>query len=1138
MRDEATEAQVRAADPGSSTWLSANAGSGKTRVLTDRVARLLLTHVPPERILCLTYTKAAASEMQNRLFKRLGAWAMLDDRDLAREMELLGVPASENTPSARRQARTLFARAIETPGGLKIQTIHSFCATLLRRFPLEAGVSPRFAEMDERAGQLLREEVLDEMADVAAPGPIDGLVRHLSGEEPTAFIQEIVAAKEHLLRGYPKEEIHAALGLAPGDSISALLAEVFIPQTPEVMAQLCRALATGGISDRKTLELLQSGDFARPGLAELRLLEAVMLYGEKAKVPFGAKIGRVPTRAARPALGGSESALDALMERVEAARPRRQALLCAERARALYEFAAAFVPEYERRKQLRGLLDFDDLILKARGLLTDPSVAQWVLFRLDGGIDHMLVDEAQDTAPAQWDVIRLLAQEFTAGAGARPEIARTIFVVGDKKQSIYSFQGADPDAFDRMRSHFGAELEQVGQRLYDRELLFSFRSSATILRLVDRVFEGAASKGVRGETLHRAFHAELPGRVDLWPAIAAAESPPDQPWTDPLDKPAPNHHTVRLGEKIAAEIEALIGTPLPRADGSSRPIRAGDFLILVQRRREIFAEIIRACKARGLPLAGADRLKLGAEMAVRDLSAMLRFLALTEDSLSLAAALRSPLLGWDEAALYNLAQGRRQGFLWAELRDRAAEFAPTLAVLQDLLDHTDYLRPYDLIERILTRHGGRLRLLSQLGPEAEDGIDALLAQALAYEQSETPSLTGFLGWLASDDVDIKRQVDSGGDWIRVMSVHGAKGLEAPIVILPDTADRKLTLRRQIMELPGGARLWNMPKADCPAALLALRHEAEARERAERLRLLYVAMTRAEQWLIVGAAGATEDLEGCWHALLAQAMAEENAARLEDGTLRLEGGRWPEAMALASDGIPAAGQAAEEPGPGTLPEWAVLPAPLPPRPVRPLLPSDLEGAKALAQPGEADADPGRELAMDRGTAIHRLLEVLPAAPRSDWPALLRDVVRPMSRLAGQEDLLLAEATAVLDHPDFREIFTSSALAEVEIAAPPGLARDATRPIIGTVDRLLVEPGQVRIIDFKTNLAVPDRPEDVPLGILRQMGAYREVISAVYPEHAVSTEMLWTRGPTLMPLPEPLIRDAWRTLPSLDPAPGDT
>ncbi|MFZ5749460.1 MAG: double-strand break repair helicase AddA [Pseudomonadota bacterium] len=1114
----AAEAQVRSADPGRSTWVAANAGSGKTRVLIDRVARLLLAGTEPERILCLTYTKAAAGEMKNRLFQRLGGWAMLAEAELRRELLALGVEGDLG-PDRLAEARRLFARAIEAPGGLKIQTIHAFCASLLRRFPLEAGVSPAFSEMEERAAQLLRQDVLEEMAAGADIAAVDALVGLAAEERLTGLVDAVCARQAALSRIPPRAEVLAAVGLHADFDRDRLLAEVAIGDEAALFAGLVPHLLAGGTTDSRLGARLAPLANRALSLRDLPVLEEALLTGRAAKQPFSAKIGSIPTQALRNGPAAPlMPAFEALMARVEAARPRRLALEAAERTLALYRFAAGFLPRYRARKAALGMLDFDDLIDLAAALLNDPSVAQWVLFRLDGGIDHLLVDEAQDTSPSQWRVIERLSEEFGAGEGARGG-ARTVFVVGDKKQSIYSFQGADLEVFEHMAAHYRARLAGGPQPLQELTLDYSFRSSQAILRLVDLTFDERVRRGLGGAPQHLAFFADRPGRVDLWDPVPKAESTePDDP-LDPVDRLPPTHHSVVLARRIAETVRRMIdtGTAIPTRHGP-RAVDEGDILILVQRRSGLFSEIIRACKGAGLAVAGADRLKIGAELAARDLLAVLRFLATPEDDLSLASALRSPLFGLGEGDLYRIAQGRPPGtYLWHRLRGAADRFAEAVAILEDLRNRADFLRPFELIERLLTRHGGRQRLLARLGPEAEDGIDELLAQALAYETRETPSLTGFLVWMDAGDVEVKRQPGSGVRAIRVMTVHGAKGLEAPVVILPDTAKRRSDGDGGLLDL-GGLPVWSAGRGSDPEAYAEARNRREERQADERMRLLYVALTRAESWLIVCAAGDTGTGTDSWHALVAEAMVKAGAARkAPDGGdfdfgpgMRLQHGDWPDPIGPARRSGPAA---------PALPDWALRPAPALRRPAATLAPSGLGGAKAV---GEATGD--GDAAMRFGTALHRLLEHLPLLDEAEWDNAAADL------LSGAEDGLdsaeiepvLEAARRVLGAPSLAELLRGDGLREVEITGPVAALGGAV--VHGTIDRLIVEPDRILAIDYKSNAVVPADPRAVPAGILRQMGAYAALLAQVYPGRRIETAILWTADATLMTLPQDLVAQA--------------
>ncbi|MCK0168836.1 double-strand break repair helicase AddA [Jannaschia sp. S6380] len=1109
--DAATRAQIAAADPSGSVWLSANAGSGKTRVLTDRVAWLLLEGTPPERILCLTYTKAAAGEMQNRLFARLGDWAMLSDDELRDQITRLGAGRGTIPSDRLRHARTLFARAIETPGGLKIQTIHAFCASLLRRFPLEAGVTPAFAEMDETATARLHAEVLDKMGDdPATRGLVDAVGARLSDTEPAAFLSAVGRMRD----GAPppdEAELRAALGIRDADP-AAVLADVAGPEAAALIdAFLDDAAGAPGKALAQAAATLAPGRGAHPADRFAAMCKACLTASGTPR-----KTGNWPKAVREGTHGPLVETFEALIARAEDGIARIGAFETLEQTLVLHAFAPEFVERVETRKRARGWLDFDDQIARTRHLLSSSSLAQWVLFKLDGGIDHILVDEAQDTAPDQWQVIVSLLAEFAAGAGARPDIRRTAFVVGDRKQSIYAFQGADLAAFDRMRDRLTELFAPGPAPMAERELRHSFRSSPVILDLVDAVF--VDDSGLGPPPRHIAFQDRMPGRIDLWPALETEkEDVQDRRWYDPVDRRGRKDANVALAGHIATAIERMIADRVPVGRGTDRrAVEAGDILILLQRRRDLFHHIVRACKARGLDLAGADRLRLSDDMAVRDLIATLTWVATPADDLSLATVLRSPLGATDEAGLFALAH-KREGRLWDALRMRGSD-PDTQAMLADLLAHADFERPYELLQRILVVHDGRRRLLARLGAEAAEAIDALLAQALAYEQLEVPSLTGFLGWLASADVEVKRQGGKGS--IRVMTVHGAKGLEAPVVILPETMTRRARALSGVFRLPDGPHVWAAPKAGWSPALHAADERARQAEAEERDRLLYVGLTRAENWLIVGAAGTTgEDPRDSWHGMVEAGMQACGARphEFDCGTgLRLELGNWSPGARVAPGAV----------APPPAFDWHERPAPPPARAARRLAPSTLPGPKTL--PGEGDRD--GEAARRHGTAIHALLEHLPGLDPTDWARAAPDLLRRYADAIHEAEIpaLLAEARSVLLAPEFAHVFAPGTLAELPFALPAEGVRPA---IVGTIDRVLLDGDTVTIVDFKSNVAIPDDPARTPSGILAQMGAYRRAAETIWPDRTVRTAILWTKAPLLMDLPHDLVTGAWA---AIDPA----
>ena len=1100
---EASIAQNTAADPQRSTWLSANAGSGKTRVLTDRVARLLLHGTNPQSILCLTYTKAAATEMQNRLFKRLGQWSMLDDDALREGLAALG----EDNPPSLERARTLFARAIETPGGLKIQTIHSFCAALLRQFPIEAGVSPQFRELDDVGRKEIFSDVLDRLA-MEDTQSLSALMLHYTGESLEVLCVSIAGAAEKFLPANSaprsKASIFNRLGADPHATEATLLSATVSPGDWGFLKSIPPLLSQSEKSTDVALgEWLKSLPDT-PQYASIEALESKFLFGAKTKAPFTAKINTTPTKDFREGPFQTQApTLHAIMERLESNRPSRIAFEAAQKTYALHDFAADLIPAYKAEKSARGVLDFDDLILKARDLLTKDGLA-WVLYRLDGGIDHILVDEAQDTSPAQWQVIKALSAEITDGQGARADRSRTIFAVGDKKQSIYSFQGADARQFDATAAEFAAKLVDAGQ-LAQKELLYSFRSSPAILRAVDKTFEDAI-EGLGGNIEHKAFNEMLPGRVDLWDLEPLPDTTEELDWHDPVDRLSSQSPTVKLAGRIAEKVSEITNSvSIKEEDGTIRPAMAGDILILVQGRGPLFDNIISACKVANLPIAGADRLKVSAELAVRDLLALLSFLALPEDDLALATALRSPLFGWSETKLYALAQPRK-GYLWQALRENKDSHAETFGRLNSLRSHAEFQRPFELLEQILTVQGGRKALMARLGPEAEDGINELLNQALSYEQFDVPSLTGFLTRANADDVEIKRQSDTSGGLIRVMTVHGAKGLEAPIVILPDTMRDERASRDTFLEDEFGMPIWNVSQDKTPDSVAAAKEAAKAANAEERQRLLYVAMTRAKSWLIVaGVEKSKGDGDTRWHQVVGAGLTAAGAVRMADtdgeGILRLEFADWPQHISAKEPLL--------ETNSDPIPSIYQTPAATSEPRTKPASPSNLGGAKVIASDiGSGDT----EAAMQRGTQIHLLLENLPAIAPGDW-------TKAAQSLISETDIapVLDEARKTI--LAFPHIFASGTLAEVDVTSHlPTL----NAPLFGTIDRLIVTPARISVIDFKTNQSVPDTPEATPEGVLRQMGAYLEAIEQIYPDHEIDLAILWTAAPRLMEIPHGIVR----------------
>ncbi len=1138
----AAQAQSRAADPAASAWVAASAGTGKTKVLTDRVLSLLLSGTPPTRLLCLTFTKAAAAEMANRLHDQLGHWAAAEDEVIsAAAARLTGRPA---TAEDIQRARRLFAEVLDAPGGIRIQTIHGFCQALLRRFPLEAGVAPHFSVIDERTAAEMLEGAREEVLARARQGEDETLARALA--DITLRIGENGFAE--LMREFTKEQgrlapllqndgrldaavgsWRASRGLGADETAEAIVAQAGGDRAFDraKLPWAAEALAGGSAHDAAMAAGIREWLAADPAERQSRFGAYVALYSTPDPVAGGLKRKfRLVTQATAAANPGVGEFLESEADRVLGVERRWRGAKIVEGTTALLRLGGAMLATYRRHKTERALLDYDDLILKARSLLRGKGAPAWVLYKLDGGIDHILIDEAQDTNPEQWEVVTALAEEFFVGAGARPE-TRTVFAVGDAKQSIFSFQRADPEAFDRLRRHFGQRVRDSGGDWREVPMETSFRSVRAVLDAVDAVFaRPAAANGVVAADRpmrHAAARIGAGGLVEVWPLVQKLPAAEPLPWQPPVVRVPEDSPRARLAGTIARRIHAWVRGPETEDCGlpaRGRRIRAGDVMVLVRRRSDFVENLVRALKTLDIPVAGVDRMVLAEQMAVMDLIALGRFLLLPDDDLTLATVLKGPFVGLDETALFELAHGRGARSLWAELRRRRHEslaFNGAESFLAKLLARADFVPPYEFYGALLGAGGGRKAILGRLGPEAADPIDEFLALALAYERAHPPSLEGFLHWIEAGAVEVKRDLEHGvRDEVRVLTVHGAKGLQAPIVFLADTTD----MPRQVPPIlwtDTGQPLWSPRREDDDQEATLARQAAGRRRDQEYRRLLYVAMTRAEDRLYVcGWTGRGARTPVCWYDLVAnglQNIATPAAMSIEEGVeprpgLRLE-------VRQLGPAVPRPPASAPIVAPGDLPAWVRSPPPPEPEPPVPLIPSrpaDEEPAITFGLRGFGEAR------FVRGRLAHRLLQRLPELAESQREvACHRFLARPIhGLLPADRDALARQILAVIADPAFAPLFAPGSLAELPIV---GQVRG--RVISGRIDRLAVADGRVMVVDYKTSRSPPASIQDVPILYLKQMAAYRALLERIYKGLSIDCFLLWTDGPACMPLPGELL-----------------
>lgn len=1103
-----------AANPRRSAWVSANAGTGKTFTLANRVTRLLLDKADPAKILCLTYTKTAAAEMQRRLFEQLGKWAMLDDETLRTNILKIGAPSPDK--DVLREARRLFAKALETPGGLKIQTIHAFCERLLSRFPLEAGVPPAFRVLDEQtARELIADARAQILEDAGGGGTLADAVAVLATNTGEAAVTELLKSAMGTDRG----KLEAYLTGKTSETVASEIAEshrVGVADTYESVAEsFCAALKREEKRLREVIAWLNGGGGKDKELARRLSLVLDADFGGSCFDKFALGLLTKDNELRKKPVGKrlSEARLDldefvgGLAARVHAAKQHCLAARAAVLTRAAVTLADAGLRLYTEEKRKRAVLDYNDLIAETMRLLERGSMAQWVLYKLDEGLDHILVDEAQDTSAEQWRIVKKLTEEFFAGRGAREsDRPRTIFTVGDEKQSVFSFQGADPTAFGENRKYFAQFVAENGDRLEEVDLAISRRSVPEVLKFVDGVLEyPRARNGLTSDdhiVKHEAFRAKDKGRVEFWPLTPQPKDDEPDYWMLPLDVEPPNSAVRRLANEIATRVQHWVDGKT-RLLGHKEPIKPKDIMILTPQREPFASEVIKRLRELNVPVAGADRIKLPEQIGVMDLIALGRFALLPEDDLNLAALLRSPLICFSDDDLFTLANPRK-GRLWSELQSRASErpaFGRAHEYLADIMGRADQTPPHEFYAQALGADHGRLKLLTRLGLDAGDALDEFLSLALAYEALNTPSLEGFLDWVERGETEIKRDMESGRDEVRVMTVHASKGLEADIVILPDTTrpPEKPGRRPQLL-FEAGRVFYPVAEADAPDCTLAAKQAAHDAALREYRRLLYVALTRAKDRLyICGFAGRNKLNNNSWYSLMQEALGiDASNAPHVFGEADIE----PTQSRPESSGARA-----------PVPDWAVQP-PAPERRPRLIRPFDAAGMEE-----EIVSSPlsnGNATRFRRGLLIHALLAGLPDVP-------LRQRDNTALKFLNNHDLgedeaadILKSVYAVLDDGQFARAFGSGSRAEVAIVAKLDELNGDT--VNGRIDRLAVSDDEVLIVDFKTNRPPPDTEENVPALYLTQMALYRAALAKLYPGKRIVAALVWTEGPCLMRLSE--------------------
>ncbi len=1153
-------AQSIAADPSISIWASANAGAGKTKVLIDRIARLLLSGSKPGRILAVTYTKAAATEMQTRLYDKLGGWTIADDVKLRAALSDLDPTLELDSPATLARARSLFAAALETPGGLKIQTIHAFCQTILQRFPLEAGVPPSFQILDDATGKSLAEKALD-VAARQQPDAFAKLAALTTVNDDINALRLAIKQRAALERATQNPtlvriRIAESLGLDQDDTPEAICTRAVGRLDLDGFARAASILETGKESDKKIAKAFRLAIATPDPMISVLALAALIFTSEgdvRQKQIYTKDMGKHAAVVA--VLGPHDGWPSNFCNQIEAIYNDMQAAKLLEKSAALTVAAIAYKKTWAEAKQAMGALDFDDLVAATANLLShSDGAARWVLYKLDAGIEHILIDEAQDTSPEQWD---LMAPLFGVLEQEQRDKPRTRFVVGDEKQSIFSFQGARPQRFGEERTAFQAqgEIYQDGREALSFEL--SFRTGQTILDAVDAVWSVSQSgqlpllntspeenppfeRKYAFATRHSAFRSGQRGGVELWPLLRVEKNELQaEAWDQSLDLEREDSARNRLADQIALELKSRFEAGFCVWDkDTTRPMRPSDIMILVKTRGAFFHQLIRRLKFHKVPVAGADRIKLIEDQGVEDLISMARFALLPDDDFNTACVLKGAFCGLvnDDEHLFPLLWERGSSTLYQRLcasTDPRHRHARTL--LETVKSHAGRLPPYEffasLLELILPGQNlsGWQAVTQRLGREVREPIEALLSRALDFGATSAPTLHAFLSQIQADAADVKREMDQDGAGVRVMTIHGAKGLEAPVVILPETTS-PIQKGDSDIQFDEGAEafLWSPFGKEDTSEFKIRRDMAQLQVKSEDSRLLYVAMTRARDLLILCGHqhGAAKDgmPSECWYRTFEQTIpiiGEGQTIEQDSFSYRLWGSYPPASLQSEVEA---------ETHFDPLPDWYFSAPKTSSTTMRRIAPSAL--GLAMSEPAAiSPLVPDARKRFLRGRLIHELLQRLPDLPQQDWEtAALKRLVRESDLDQATRLAIVSETCAVLRDPKFAGLFGPHSRAEAAIAGRgPGLPDDMV--VNGSVDRLVVTDTDVLVLDFKTNRPPPLRVEDVAQIYLNQMAAYRALLQATWPDKRIRCTLLWTDGPRLMELPDAILDQALQVIAAL-------
>jgi len=1038
--------QLKASNPEISTWVSASAGTGKTKILTDRVLRLLLSNAAFNKILCLTFTNAAAGEMKERIVNSLAKWSKLKDTELKEELhKTLG---RNSTLPELAKAKQLYELYLRSDENINIQTIHSFCQALLKKFPLEAGVSPSFKIIDESKAYSILQQIK----------------KNLLNKAELELINDYLTVNFHEI------------------TIDEIFTEIvqhktkFTTQTDNTLEESRKI-----IKSLNTIEYNSYKDILQHPI--IQTVVGLDISVDELKIFFLNKDGQkrkriVPQKIAKPGSNFYEN-LEQIQHQIYSLDQAERGKHIENYSKLLSILSANIIKAYEAYKASKGLLDYDDLIIYSSNLLKSSSAKEWVLYKLDGGIDHLLVDEAQDTSASQWQIIDAMIEEFYAGNSTETDKNRTVFVVGDEKQSIFSFQGADVASFAHMNKLLKQKMTDGGKHFEDVNLEISYRSAGEILEVVHQVFDKIRKQmpALFTATLTQLtpFRSKHTGSVELWP-LCIADNNDENFWNIATHLDNQDSTKSTLAKKISSYIKAQLASNriLP---STGRAISCSDFMILFRKRDELTHEVIKALKVDNIEVTGLDRISLHENLAVLDLLSVAKFALNTEDDLNLAALLKSPLIGLTEQKLYDIATSRKKLSIWQYIQSNDKyNLTDKLNIFIDLFNHSDVSNFFQYIVDIL---GYRESLNANCGLDSNDAIDELLYACNDFASQESTSIQKFIFWIENYNSSIKRDNNST-DKVKIMTLHASKGLQAPFVILCDTnnipsnSDRFLFVNGQALSAKNSTYV--------PDYYKLLKDEKQAKAYAEYLRLLYVGMTRAEDHLIIcGYQGGKSLPDNCWYQLVRSKLTDI-ATPMADGTL-IYG--TADTSYIAENNVAPIKTNRE-----------VFTA----KAQTSLTYREVHTSRTVASP-LSDRDP-----MGYGLVFHKILEDSLNAKNINMMDShpLITTLDPKS-----QNRMHAGIKKIIDNKKFRSLIQGK-----DIKTEITLGSNINNKIhIGRIDLMLITPSEVIIVDYKSDKSPPSREKNIPDSYYQQLLVYKKMVKEIYPTQTISTMILWLENGTL-------------------------